>query len=283
MHKNLRSFCYQVLEHHTKDAFGKFWENFLALLILTNVIAATLETIPTLHVQYSDGFFYFEFFSVMIFTVEYFLRIWSIVESRKYQGKHARLRYVCSPFMLFDLLVIIPFYLQLFFPLLDTRVLRVFRLIRIMRVLRIGRFSLAAEKILRLVGNQKSEIFAVFFLMIVALLVASTGLYFAEHTAQPEIFSSIPATFWWGIATLTTIGYGDMVPITPIGKMLASITAFFGVAIFALPTAIIGASFYRELASKNQKKLRELTHKLARIKQYAKDKNIDLSPAEKKT
>lgn len=282
MLKKIRLFCYQVLEHHTKGPVEKLWENMLAFLILFNVIAATLETIPSLHVKYSSTFFYFEALSVLIFTLEYFLRIWSIVESRKFRGKYARLRYVFSPFMLFDLLVIIPFYLQLIFPFLDTRILRIFRLIRILRVLRIGRFSLAAEKILRLVAHQKSEIFAVFFLMMVALLVASTCLYFAENSAQPEVFSSIPATFWWGIATLTTIGYGDMVPITPIGKVLASITAFFGVAIFALPTAIIGASFYQELASKNQKKLQSLSRELARIKQYARDKNIDLSPAQKK-
>jgi voltage-gated potassium channel len=276
---NSKKFIYKVLSNTSKTFYGKIIEQFLLWLIISNVLLAILGSVQSIHARFSSELYYFEFFSVIIFFIEYILRLWTTDQYPKYKSiwQHAK-----NPMMIFDILVILPFLIISIIPILDTRILKIFRLIRILRVFRLKRYSIATEKILRVVNRQKEEIIAVFFLMFIALLVSSTCLYIVEHEAQPDTFSSIPATLWWGIATLSTIGYGDMVPITTMGKLLATITAFFGVAIFALPTGILGASFYQEISAKNIKRIKKLEKELARIKQFAQDEGIDLSKALKK-
>lgn len=211
--------------------------------------------------------------------------------------------------MLFDLVVIAPFFFMIFFPVLDARFLRIFRLVRILRVFRIVRYSNAMERILSVLKKEKDELFAIFSILAVLLFFSSTLVFFAEKEVNPE-FSSIPATFWWSIATLSTIGYGDLVPITPFGKIFGALTAGVGLGVFALLTGLLGSSFYQEVTEKRQRKMRseidkiknlteehgeeidafvkkqqsrvrELKSELKRIKQIAAERGIDFSELEK--
>jgi voltage-gated potassium channel len=145
-----------------------------------------------------------------------------------------------------DLLAIIPFYLP-FLIAVDGRVLRIFRVFRLFRIFGLNRYSNAADLVNKVIKSRRNELLFSFVIIIKLLLVAATLMYFVEHNAQPELFSSIPAAMWWGVATLTTVGYGDMVPITILGKVLAGIMAILGIGIFALPAGILANGFGEEI------------------------------------
>ncbi len=240
---SIRQHLHDFFEYKSKTKAGKLFEHALFFLILSNVVFAALETIASLHQQFQAFFGWFNMISVMIFTVEFFLRIWVADLKKEYSSRFGRVRFSFSLPMLFDLAVILPFYLQTFFNF-DARVLRVFRLIRIFRIMRLAPYSIALDRILAVLRREKEELIAIFGIMIMSLFITSTMLYMAENHVEGTQFTSIPASFWWGIATLTTIGYGDMVPITPLGKVFGSFAAIIGVGIFALPTGLLGASFY---------------------------------------
>lgn len=269
--KRIQHSIHNILQNESKTRAGRFLEAFLFILIFFNVFLATLETVDSLHQRFSEYFFYFEVFSVGIFTIEYFLRVWTSKKHKKYSDKWGRLRFIFSPLMIFDLLVILPFYLMYFFTVpFDSRVFRMFRLLRIFRVFRVARYSDALERIMTVAKKESAELAAVFTLMMILLLISSTVVFMAEnHIIYPgeseREFSSIPKTFWWGIATLTTIGYGDMVPVTAIGRIFGAITAIFGVAMFALPTGLIGASFYREVTARRDQKIKKMENKIGSL------------------
>ncbi len=241
------------------------------MLILSNVIFAALETIQSLHSEYKIFFWWFDTLSVMIFTIEFGLRIWVANLKKDYANRWGRTRFAFSPSMLFDLVVIVPFYLQSFF-IFDTRVLRIFRLIRIFRIMRLAPYSIALDRILAVLRREKEELIAIFGIMVMALFITSTSLYVVENKVEGTQFTSIPAAFWWGIATLTTIGYGDMVPVTPLGKIFGSIAAIIGVGIFALPTGLLGASFYREVTRQREQKMqRRMKTEFEAIRAHAEE------------
>ena len=145
-----------------------------------------------------------------------------------------------------DLLAFLPFYLPLVMPA-DLRLLRALRLIRILRLVKLGRYSHALQTIARVVAHRKEELATAAFVVFIFLLLASAGFYYAEHDAQPEAVPSIPAALWWGVVTLSTVGYGDIVPVTDAGKVLGAFVALLGIGMFALPTGILGAAFVEEL------------------------------------
>jgi voltage-gated potassium channel len=151
---------------------------------------------------------------------------------------------------LVDLLAILPFYLPK--SGMDLRVLRALRLMRVFRVAKVWRYSAALHTLGRVFVTRREQLLATLFTAFLLVVVASTLMYYVEHEAQPDRFSSVPASMWWGIATITTIGYGDMYPVTPWGKVLASVMAVLGIALFALPTAILGTAFLEELQSRNK-------------------------------
>jgi voltage-gated potassium channel len=145
-----------------------------------------------------------------------------------------------------DLLAILPFYAPMVVRL-DLRFLRALRLIRILRLLKLGRYSQAMQTIARVVVAKKEELLVTAFVVFILLLLGSAGLYYAEHDAQPEAVPSIPAAMWWGVVTLSTVGYGDIVPVTPAGRFLGAVVALLGIGMFALPTGILGAAFVEEV------------------------------------
>jgi len=235
----------------------------LSSLIFLNVVAAVIETLPELY-PYRQAFHLFESCSVIIFTVEYLLRVWvaperagqkkKTDENREHVQENSsslkeRLRYIRSPLALIDLLTILPFYLP--FLGIDLRVLRLFRLLR---VFKFARYSQALQIIGRVFVRKRPELVLTTFVMLILLVLASSIVYYVENEAQPDTFSSIPAAMWWGVATVTTVGYGDIYPVTPFGKLFTAIIALLGVALLALPTGIIASGFSEEQEVRNSER-----------------------------
>ena len=224
---------------------GRVVNAFIVTLIFLNAIAFAAETVNSLSAQYDAAFRAFNIFSVAVFTVEYALRIWSAVDIpmlSRMKPWRARLRFAVRPLMLIDLLAFAPWYLHWIFPF-DLRILRVLRLFRLLKLVR---YSPALQTLARVVADEYRALIGALLVILVLLLFASTGAYFFEREAQPDAFGSIPAAAWWALATLTTVGYGDVVPITPWGKLLGGVVMLLGVCMFALPVAIIATGFSQE-------------------------------------
>ena len=243
----IRRRAYEILEiGRGEDRLSILVDNAIILLIILNVVAFTLETVPEIQAQYGDLLFALEVFSVAVFTVEYALRLWSAVEVPFLQRclpLEARLRFARRPYMIIDLLAILPFYLSLLFPI-DLRILRMLRLIRF---LKLARYSPALHTLLRVIANERRALVGALLLMVTMLLFSATGIYFLEREVQPDKFGSIPEAAWWAIATLTTVGYGDVAPITGLGKLFGGVVMLIGLGMFALPIAIISTSFAQEV------------------------------------
>jgi voltage-gated potassium channel len=242
--------AHEILAHtKANDAVSKAFDAFIVGLILLNVIAMVVESVERVRVAVPAWFKTFELFSVVIFSVEYALRMWSCVEdSHHARPILGRVRFALSPLAIVDALAVLPFYLP--FLGVDLRVFRMFRLFRIMRIMRIAklaRYSDSLQMLLRVVKSRKEQLLSAVFILLILLVVAASLMYYAEHDAQPKVFSSIPAAMWWAAATLTTVGYGDAYPITAIGKIMAAIIAMLGIGMFALPTGILGAAFLEDL------------------------------------
>jgi voltage-gated potassium channel len=222
----------------------------LTLLIGLNVMAVILESVAELEVRYYTLFLLFERASVAIFTLEYGLRVWSYPDLPGASVKRAlrgRLRYMRSPYALIDLAAILPFYMG-FFIHLDLRFLRV---IRLLRIFKFTRYSSTIQAMLEALRAEASTLAAAFFLLFILFVLASSGIYLIEQRAQPEDFGSIPAAMWWAMATLTTVGYGDVIPITPWGKFFGGCITIIGVGMVALPAGIIASGFSNHLKLRN--------------------------------
>lgn len=220
---------------------------FIIFLILSNVIVVILETVQSLHDRYNTFFHYFDLISVIIFSIEYVLRVWSSDHDPRY--KHSflgRLKYMMSLEGLIDLLAILPFYIHVVVGL-DLRVLRMLRLLRFLRLFQLTSYMKSAKMIRNVFVKRANDLKLSVVLILILVIIASSVMYFAEHTAQPAVFSSIPATLWYAIVTLTTVGFGDMIPVTIIGKAMTGVIMLSGVAIFALPAGIITAGFLEEM------------------------------------
>ena len=238
---------YEILEiGHGEDVVSQWVDRFLIGLILLNVVAFTAETVPEIEAAYGGWLRAFELFSVAVFTVEYALRIWSCVETpflRRLSLWRARLRFAIRPYPLIDLMAILPFYLGALLPV-DLRILR---LVRVLRFLKIARYSPALLALIQVLVNERRALVGALLLMAMMLLFAATGMYMIERHAQPEAFGTIPDAAWWAMATLTTVGYGDVAPVTGLGKVFGGLVMILGLGMFALPIAIIATGFAQEL------------------------------------
>ena len=231
------------------DRTSKIWDLSLFGLVVLNLIAVALESVPTLQINYGSWFYSFEIFSVIVFTVEYVARVWSAPAKRDHEngetGLKARMRYIFSFYGLIDLVAILPFYIQAFFPGLDLRVLRALRLLRI---LKLNHYNSALDDLFGAIIEEKKSFLTTLYIFSVAFVLSSSLIYYAEHKVQPEDFRSIPDAMYWSIITLTTVGYGDVSPITVFGKSIAAITAIFGVVVVALLTGIVANAFANQVA-----------------------------------
>jgi voltage-gated potassium channel len=222
---------------------GLLVEVFLIFLIIFNVIAFTLQSVPSIRQPYWFDLEVFEIFSVAVFTIEYLLRLWVSVEDPLIREKgrwRGRLAAATKPLMLIDFFAVAPVYFTVFFPFLDFRFLR---MVRLLRLLKIARYSPALSTLGRVVVSERRALFGTLLLLVCATVFAAAAMHAAEGAVQPEKFGTIPSSMWWAITTLTTVGYGDEVPITLLGRLVAGCTMVMGLGILALPVGIVATGF----------------------------------------
>jgi voltage-gated potassium channel len=249
----LKERLYLILEQpSSSDRLARAWNLVIIGAIAITTLAVIVETVETIDRQFQPILRTIEILSLGLFGTEYLLRLWVITCSPRYgHPLFGRLRFAITPLALIDLVAIVP---ALVATRVDLRFLRIARLARVLRVLKLARYSQGIGLIGRVIRRKREELLVALGFFLMLLVMASALMYFAEHDAQPKAFSSIPAAMWWAVVTMTTLGYGDVYPVTVAGRFLAGITALLGIAAFALPTSILGAGFLAELeGSKRQK------------------------------
>lgn len=244
-YEKLKERCAYLLEPGTADSgWAKAIDVFITLIIVVNIAVLVIDTVPDIPFYYKQQFFLLEVFTVIFFTVEYLLRIWIAPVTEEYSRfRRPRLSFMLSFYGIVDLLAILPFYLNYLFGL-NYYYLMVFRLFRIFKLFR---YFTALQLLGRVFKAKFQELMFALFFIVIMLIFVSFLMFYVENKAQPEVFRSIPETMWWGIITLTTVGYGDMHPITPIGKFLGGVIALMGIGLFALPAGILAGGFSSEL------------------------------------
>jgi len=248
----IRQRIYEIIETDPKNdgIANSVFSWFLMVLIWLNIAAVIFGSINEVRERFYYFFIYFEFFSIAVFTLEYLLRV--MAAPCKYpSSKVPYFRYIFSFMGIIDLFAILPFFLP-FFINADLRVLRVFRVFRLLRILKLARYNNAFEFINRVLKNQKEKLVITIFFMLMMILMASSVMYFAENAVQPEKFPNIPATMWWAIATLTTVGYGDVYPVTILGRIFGAVISVLGIGLIAMPSGIISMGMLEEVRKKSE-------------------------------
>jgi voltage-gated potassium channel len=248
----LRAKTFRLLESDFQQSFAaKAINIFLIVLIITNVAAAIVSSDAYYHEKYLQEFFLFEQISLGIFCIEYLLRIWCNVEAKIYKdlptGK-ARLRYFFSPIALIDLIAILPFLIAMFVSI-DLRSLR---LLRVLRLLKLNHYFKGFDIFISVVIKELKNMTAAMMVMIFLIIIAASLMHAVEGKVQPEAFGSILSALWWSVVTMTTVGYGDVVPITAMGKVIATFIMLIGVGLVALPAGMLAARFGEELRERKK-------------------------------
>ncbi len=245
---------YEILESiDAKDKTAEAVNLFMLVLVVLNVTAVVLETVESIYAAHKVLFHYFAVISVVIFSIEYILRIWSCDADPKYSHPFSgRLRFALTPLALIDLLVILPTYVAIAFPA-DHMLLRSLRVLWTVRLLKLSRYSKSLQTIMDVIRAQQRELAMSFSAIMFFMVLSSTLIYFLEHDAQPHRFPDIPATMWWAVLTMTTVG-DNFYPITPLGKLAGGLIIILGVATFALPTSILTSGFVDELERRREEK-----------------------------
>jgi voltage-gated potassium channel len=247
----IKRFVYEIFAPKLGGRLGVAFDWGIMSLIVVNIIAVLLGTVDSIAIEYSAELYLIELASVAIFSLEYLAHIWSVTEGQTYQNPvWGRIRFMFTPLMIVDLLAILPFYLAGVLAV-DARFLRAMRLLRVIRLLKVARYSESIRSFSTVLQSQKEKLVIAAGLNTILLVLASSVMYQLEHQAQPDLFTSIPATLWWGAMTLTTVGYGDMYPVTAGGQVAASFIAVFGIGLFALPASILAAGFIEDSQSDN--------------------------------
>lgn len=240
---SLRQRTAEVLEpDFTKDRVSRVVNVSLIVLISLNVLAITLESIDEIYARYQPAFRAFEVFSVAVFTIEYVVRVWCSIDREGAKDRSpilGRIRYMLTPLALVDLIAILPFYLS-FYVKIDLRFLRGLRLLRLFKL---SRYSPALSALLDVIRKESAALLAAIFVLLILLMISAGGIYVLENEIQPETFGSIPSAMWWAIVTLTTLGYGDVVPVTTGGKIFGGLIGLLGIGMIALPAAIMASGF----------------------------------------
>ena len=245
----MRQYFYDFLEQNNSSHMARLVNLLLMLLIMFNVVAVILASDRVIYTQLQVFFDGFELFSIIIFSMEYLFRVWVCVEDPRYQlPVKGRLKYMVSPMAIIDLVAVLPFYLGIFFNL-DTRFLRVLRLFRIFKLSR--HFS-AMSVLLTVIRNEMATLVSAIFIMLVLVVLASAGMFMVERDVQPEAFGTIPRAMWWATITLSTVGYGDVIPVTIAGKIFGVFITILGVGMAALPAGIIASGFTREVNTRRE-------------------------------
>ena len=233
---------------------GVFFSKFIYGLIVLNVIAIIFESHKDILRSYNQFFQAFEYFSIVVFSIEYVIRIWiaDLDNNTPILFRSKRLGYVCSGYGIIDLIAIVPFYLPLLVAF-DLRIVRILRLLRLLRILKLGKYSKSLRIIKNVLKDTKPQLSVTVFVAWILLVLASTLMFYAENDAQPDKFSNIGDSLWWAVATLTTVGYGDVYPVTVTGKLLSAIIALIGIGFVALPTGILSSAFVDNVRKDREK------------------------------
>jgi voltage-gated potassium channel len=229
---------------------GRSIAGVLIVLILVSVVVSLAQTDVALATGHSAALTAIETLAALVFTIEYALRIWIAPESKKLlqrSAMQARRDYLLSPRGVIDLLAIAPFWVGLVVPMGQDMLLQ----LQVLRILKLMRYSSAIETLGSVLRNEIRPLIAAGVIMLTLLVLFSTLMYLAERHAQPDKFGSSIDALWWGVVTLATVGYGDVVPITSIGKMLGGVTVILGLGMFALPAAILASGFAEEIRKRN--------------------------------
>ncbi len=234
-----------IFDEDSNHKLARWVDIFIILTIILTVVSIILESVPELNREFSSLFGMIESFSLVIFSIEYAFRVWSSPDLKAYTGQRvykARLKYFFTPMAIIDLLAILPPILSLF--TIDLRFLRV---IRLLRVFKLTRYNSAVNTLLKVIKKESKAFFSVIFVFIIMLIIASSFIYLLEHKTQPETFGSIPKSMWWSMVTLATVGYGDAVPMTALGKMFSGLIMLVGIGIVAMPAGILASAFSAQL------------------------------------
>lgn len=240
---------------------SKCFDIALVVMILSNLFIAIYETFDA-SIAYKSMLDVLELITVVFFTIEYFLRVWTAdLLYPKNTPKKAILRYILSFGGMVDLLSFFPYYLPFFFPT-GMVAFRMFRIIRILRLFRINAYSDALSVVADVIKSKKNQLLSSMFILLILMIASSLCMYSLEHEAQPDVFENAFSGFWWAVATLTTVGYGDIYPITMAGKIFGGLLTFLGVGVVAIPTGILSAGFVEQYS------------KVKQISQYAMEENV---------
>lgn len=242
--RSLKSRAYEALEtdEGQESYFGL--RLALAVLIVLNLISVVLNTVPSVVARYGVALIAFEIFAVAVITIELGVRVWACTVDPRYgHPVYGRLRYLARPVTLIDILSIAPSYVSLFG--LDLRFLRTFRLVRLLRVLKLGRYSEGLSRLDDVIRRKRGELVSSFLFIAILLTLVSGLMYFAEHDAQPEAFSTLPEAIWW--STMMMTGEFGVAPVTFLGRILGMMIAILGVGLFALPAGVIASGFLEQL------------------------------------
>lgn len=245
------------------DGWARAVDLALIILIFANIIMIIFETEPEISAAYSTLFWRFEVFSVAVFTLEYLLRLWSCVDREGQPATtpaRARLRWALSPLGIIDLLAILPFYLFLLLSgsAESLLMLRIFRGLRLMRVFKLTRYTPALRILRTVIMREANTLMVVAFTMVLILILASWGVYLIERNVQPQVFGTLPESLWWAVVTVTTVGYGDVVPVTAPGKFFGGLISLIGIGMAALPAGILASGFASEMRRREAAFYREV-------------------------
>ncbi len=251
MLERLKRRAYEILETHEHETpISRMVNLYIIVIVLLNVISVILATEADIYEAYGGFIEAFDGLSALVFTLEYGVRLWACTESPKYASPvRGRLRYAVSFMALVDLLAILPFFFE-FLPAM--RVLRLLRIVQVLQLFKLARYSDATDMLVRVIRSKKEELSVTLGIGVVLIIISSTLVYYAENDVQPDKFTSILSTMWWSVITLATVGYGDVYPVTALGRIFGALTALFGISLFALPTALIGTGFVEELNRKQE-------------------------------
>lgn len=268
--KKLKHFIFDLIDE--EDTTRNRWNGRVGLLIIIlivlSVLAVVLESDKYLYEKYGFYFYWFEVIAVIIFSIEYLLRLWTAnLLYPDMANWKARLKYICSAMAIIDFLAIMPFYMTMLASYgivgIDMRFIRAFRLMRLLRIFKLNRYNDSMQLIGNVLREEREKLLVTIFMTLILLVISSSLIYTVEHDVQPEAFPNIASSMWWSIATLTTVGYGDVYPVTPYGKILAGVIALLGIGLVALPTGILSSSFVQRLnegKKKTNKKKRKASH-----------------------
>lgn len=219
------------------------FDYFIIILIILNLLAIFIETYRPVYLRYQGLFDSFELFTVLVFTVEYLLRVWTCTCYPEFSHPiSGRIRYAFSFMMIIDILAIIPFYLTLLTPL-NPGIVKLLRLLRLFRIFKLLRYYRASEVIYEVFRKNRDYLISVMVIQAIFLILVSYTIFLVESDAQPDAFQDVDNAIWWAVVTMTTVGYGDMYPVTDLGKALTTIVLLIGVGLIALPTGIIASGF----------------------------------------